>query len=84
MFWYFHCTAVLLVEIIVSQYTKLKQPTKVDIVLQNDDRHYVPNISNAVMTALNRLLNAARAKAKKVSPLKCMLLENCLNMSGAG
>ena len=55
-----------------------------DIVRQNDGRHYVPNIINAGTKALNRLLNAAHAKAKKVSPLKCMLLENCLNMNGAG
>ena len=55
-----------------------------DIVRQNDARHYLPNVSNADIKALNRLLNATRAKAKKISPLKCMLLEICLNMSGAG
>ena len=54
------------------------------IVRQNDGRQYVPNIINAGTKALNRLLNAAHAKAKKASPLKCMLLENCVNMSGAG
>ena len=70
--------------IIVSHYIQLKQPTKVDIVRQNDGRHYVPNIINAATESLNCLLNAAHAKAKKVSPFKCMLLENCLNMSGAG
>ena len=50
---------------------------------QNDGRNYVPNNSNADTKALNRLLNAARAKAKKVSPLKCMLIEIFPNMSGA-
>ena len=55
-----------------------------DIVRQNDGRQYVPNIINAGTKALNRLLNAARTKAKKVSPLKCMPLEIYLNMSGAG
>lgn len=54
------------------------------IVRQNDGRQYVPIIINAGTKALNRLLNAAHAKAKKASPLKCMLLENCVNMSGAG
>ena len=55
-----------------------------DIVRQNDGHHYVTNISAGDTKALNRLLNAARKKAKKVSPLKCMLLEICLNMSGVG
>jgi hypothetical protein len=45
----------------------------VDIVRQNDARHYLPNVSNANINALNRLLKAARTKAKKISPLKCML-----------
>ena len=54
-----------------------------DIVRQNDGRHYVPNISDADTKTLKRLLNAARAKAKKVRQLKCMLFEICLNMSEA-
>ena len=44
-----------------------------DIVRQNDDRHYLPNVSNADINALNRLLKATRTKAKKISPLKYML-----------
>ena len=55
-----------------------------DIVRQNDGHHYVTNISAGDTKALNRLLNAAHTKARKVSPLKCMLLEIFLNMSGAG
>ena len=51
---------------------------------QNDGHHYVTNISDGDTKALNRLLNAARTKAKKVSPLKCMPLEIYPNMSGAG
>ncbi len=55
-----------------------------DIVRQNDGRDYVPNIRNADTKAMNRLTIAAPAEAKKVRPLKCMLLEICLNMSGVG
>ena len=55
-----------------------------DIMRQHDARHYLLNVSNADIKALNRLLNAVRAKAEKISPLKCMLLKICSNMSGAG
>ena len=54
------------------------------IVLQNDACHYLTNASNADIKALNRLLVVAEAKAKKINPFKCILLEICFNMSGAG
>ena len=93
MFWYFHRTEVHLMQITVLHYTQLRRPTKANILRQDNASRYVPNVSNADIKALNRLLNGARAKARQIispltrqiiSPFKCKLSEIQLNMSGAG